>query len=65
MFNSRTLFVIGAGASCDYGFPIGYSLRDEIMGITAYKPGPNEYPSNNVLRYREALKDYAKSSNID
>jgi hypothetical protein len=30
MINNKTVLILGAGASCDYGFPIGEGLRDQI-----------------------------------
>jgi len=65
MFHSRTLFVVGAGASFEYGMPIGSVLKDEISGITAYNSGSNEYVSNEVSRYREAAQVYATKNKIN
>lgn len=33
MFSPQTVFVVGAGASCDFGFPTGDQLRDEISDV--------------------------------
>lgn len=31
MSETRTVFIVGAGASCDFGFPVGKTLQDEIV----------------------------------
>lgn len=31
MFNKQTCFVLGAGASCPYGYPLGKGLIDAIL----------------------------------
>lgn len=33
MFYSRTLFIIGAGASCEFGLPSGAAIKDEIARL--------------------------------
>ncbi len=33
MFNGRTVFVLGAGASYDYGFPLGSELKEKIINL--------------------------------
>ncbi|QDT64535.1 hypothetical protein [Calycomorphotria hydatis] len=30
MIKERAIFILGAGASCDYGYPLGFRLADEI-----------------------------------
>lgn len=32
MFNTETVFVVGAGASCELGFPTGVGLKSQIAG---------------------------------
>lgn len=33
MINNRTLLILGAGASCDYGFPTGQQLLEDIINF--------------------------------
>lgn len=33
MFKEKTVFIVGAGASVDYGFPIGEELKQKILNI--------------------------------
>ena len=48
MFDRPTVIVLGAGASADFGFPLGEKLRDQIIsGIGALKKGyeSSDFPS--------------------
>ncbi len=48
MFDRPTVIVLGAGASADFGFPLGEQLRDQIIsGIGALKKSLDEtaFPS--------------------
>lgn len=36
MFSPKTVFVVGAGASCEIGLPIGNALRDRIIEMTYF-----------------------------
>ena len=40
MLKRKTTFVIGAGSSWDFGFPLGGGLRDQIVGLLAVE-NPN------------------------
>jgi len=33
MINEPTVFILGAGASCPYGYPSGWELRQQIIGL--------------------------------
>jgi len=37
MFANPTVFVIGAGASAEYGLPLGSALKDRIKSAVAYR----------------------------
>lgn len=40
MIGRKTVFIIGAGASVDYGFPLGSGLRSEIADLMAFESEP-------------------------
>ncbi len=46
MIEDRTVFILGAGASCPYGYPSGRELREEIYS----------YFANDIKAYLEARK---------
>lgn len=64
MFRSKTLFVIGAGASGEFGLPTGHDLKSEISNLlrfSGYTGGDEECRrviSN--LAYRDELNDPLK-----
>jgi hypothetical protein len=39
MYKPNTLFIIGAGASAEVGFPVGSQLAEKIRGMTAFERG--------------------------
>ena len=38
MFKPNTVFIVGAGASYELGFPTGASLKDEIASTLYFEP---------------------------
>ena len=46
MIKTKTVFILGAGASCPYGFPLGTELRQEIC----------QYYSADISNYLNGLE---------
>ena len=38
MISRKTVLVLGAGASADYGFPVGSELKEQIVGLNLARP---------------------------
>lgn len=79
MIEKRTVFILGAGASCPYGFPTGRGLRAKIIGefVSAYESllderkklgidGINEgYPSSQDTKSFVTRFDESSTESID
>jgi hypothetical protein len=70
MLRQKTVFIVGAGASCEVGFPTGAMLKDEIAELLDIKYG--EYGSRQqsgderICHYlREATRDFNLNGNIN
>lgn len=44
MIRNKTVFILGAGASCEYGFPLGSQLRSTIIALAMGQPCPDDAP---------------------
>lgn len=42
MIRKRTVFILGAGASYEYGFPLGSQLRSAIINLALNEPCPDD-----------------------
>ena len=62
MFRTKTLFVIGAGASCELGLPAGGELRHHIMDALDTEHNDSRRGFKN-LRVDEAVREAA--SDVD
>lgn len=62
MIDKRTVFVLGAGASCPYGFPDARGLRDQILDhfqgwYTGYLRGSPDYVDQKMMEGYPSLDD--------
>jgi len=62
MIESKIVFILGAGASYSYGFPIGSKLVDEIVQFTSNGPGISflknfNIGENKILEFSKLLRD--------
>jgi hypothetical protein len=74
MEHKRTVFILGAGASCPYGYPSGARLRELICRGSGFMKYYNDYLKNNpslrglkpeVSRFTEAFgKSHIKSIDL-
>jgi len=78
MFNEKTVLILGAGASVDYGFPTGSDLIKDILGnrkdilneISEILVGdidiPNDFNDNNWYKKRldDLIKDFIRKYNF-
>ncbi|UPK23885.1 hypothetical protein [Bradyrhizobium sp. 195] len=55
MFNKKTVFILGAGSSAEFGMPTGEKLKSEIAALLA--PGQGEEP----IRFKEVLRRQNKN----
>lgn len=60
MFDVNTTLVLGAGASCGYGYPLGYDLIDKIIGkCRAHTAKKNlNYQNSSEFKLKELLEFY-------
>ncbi len=56
MKNKKTVFVLGAGASCPYGYPSGTRLRELICLDVGFMYYYNEYLGRNKIDQAEVMK---------
>lgn len=61
MINTRTVFIVGAGASCPFGFPSGQSLLDELTTTAAFPlddvlEGEREYVHREMDDFKKRLR---------
>jgi len=62
VLRDRTLFVVGAGASCEFNLPLGWQLRDQIRRVLKSPPS-NERTATGAIS--AAISLYAKQVKID
>ena len=62
MLRDKTLFVVGAGASCEFNLPLGWQLRDRIRNVLKSPPS-NERTATGAIS--TAISLYAKQMKID
>ncbi len=64
MFTIPTTIVLGAGASCGYGYPLGHRLIDQIIAQSVANDGTNDsvYPIGPSQRLRVQLGFYDPTS---
>ena len=63
MITTETVLILGAGASADYGFPVGRQLLDAVCQNQTYQAlEPLEYDYVQAKAFIEALKTSAYSS---
>jgi hypothetical protein len=63
MFEQRTVFVIGAGASSEFSFPLGTELAARIKAITRLSRGPNlDGPIVPLMQQATQLGDLAPTA---
>lgn len=58
MAGPKTVLVLGAGASADYGFPLGRGLRDLVCKLLEENPGPvleQGFSAEEVMSFSHAL----------
>ncbi len=60
MLKDKTLFVVGAGASADYGLPVGKELQQKILNLLKTFPGD---PLSAEGRAENALHHFAGQTN--
>ncbi|MBB5685174.1 hypothetical protein [Sphingobium boeckii] len=60
MFNSKTLFIIGAGASCEANLPSGEGLKSKIASLLNIKFDNTKGQYSGDIQITQALRDYAK-----
>jgi len=56
MIKTKTLLILGAGASAPFGFPVGRGLRDEICKMLKSPEPPGVMPDE-LVRLREGWED--------
>lgn len=55
----KTTLILGAGASCAYGYPIGSALRAKLEEVHNHRdPMVESLGHTNGARYRQTLRDY-------
>lgn len=59
MFAQRTVFVIGAGCSREYGIPIGDGLRDKIVEKLGQFGEPIDFENPNLPIFLQAIWNVA------
>lgn len=63
MFKKKTVFVIGAGASLEFGFPLGGDLKGNIAQLVNVDfESPFASPKGGDRSVALAMQDYAKNS---
>lgn len=69
MITTPTVLILGAGASCPYGFPTAKQLRNDICEAFASRDTPasrllgdNAAPTEKFLEFREAFWKSGTSS---
>lgn len=62
MITRPTVLVLGAGASAQYGFPLGPGLRDAVCRSALDGSGAKAYSSEEQLQYREFAERLRKSA---
>src|SRR4051794_6051029 len=50
MIRSKTVFVVGAGASVDFGFPLGDALSKQIAAALKFRPDSNQDSAREFVR---------------
>lgn len=61
MFKERTVIILGAGASIDYGYPTGRKLREQIISSTSV----TNYIVNRINNSTEVALNAVLNSDID
>lgn len=61
MIKTKTLFVVGAGASVDFGFPLGVDLASKIEETLSLLPGNGSLESELIVG---AIKQRSKALNL-
>jgi hypothetical protein len=60
MLSKPTTFVLGAGASCDFGFPTGIGLQKSVVDLLALTPDFREFTND---RMRDAIQSLLNQAN--
>lgn len=64
MFEAKTLFIVGAGASCEAGLPSGEALKQRIAALLDIRfPDHDGYQASGDERITQALRDHIRSAN--
>lgn len=57
MFEKKTIFVVGAGASKEFGFPLGWELRDQIRALLKIDTRGPQWQGPGVQFLRDVARD--------
>src|SRR4051794_4518831 len=75
MFKERVVFVVGAGASREYNFPLGFELKDRIADavhfrfdfgsrLTSGSPDLLDHIRKHVKAVAERANEYTRAANV-